>query len=534
MMAGNKKRRSFLTTTLQILRNTFRKHLSCKFRRTSFSDGTFTMQSRSASISARKDSVISSYDSQSSRSTHNISTPRHRSPLYALDNRDYENNHEHEQKPECEHEENIPNSSHVTRGFRIRRFASRLNRLDVVPRTHASVEPNSKPIAGSSRVPTPNLLPENDLYSHSVYLKEGRSVLSCLGRRGTVESREKHKMSESRTSMPTLQGNITSQHQDRQFVVNRAQSVHGYNGRESTPAEMRVSAPAPAPIRKERRVSGNYSSNSNSDRLSSLEAPSAATTRNTMALPRRTRLSKGFEDFKMQSPQQTKLPIPVQNPNSSLAGETNQIQKTQLQTQTHEQAKENNSPKAYRMNLQHPTALAPVDADGNRATPKGANELGSKLPLASSSITRRRVQIEKMVPTPLPPTVPPHTVTIPGRAPSRVFNPKTRTKLTPQFNDRPQVETAMPQAYWLGRFMTLTNAFQYEDSFNEPDIATGFEMPSSYSRPFQRSHDGDLAGYRVKRTFMVLENVCATEEASASLREFRDEYICQFGDSWMA
>lgn len=252
-----------------------------------------------------------------------------------------------------------------------------------------------------------------------------------------------------------------------------------------------------------------------------------------MALSKRIWLPKGFEDLKIQSPQQTKLPIPVQNPTPSLAGETNQIQKAQLQAQAHEQAKENNTPKAYPMSLQRPTAILPVDADGNRSTLKGANGLGSKLPLASSSSARRKVQIEKMVPTPLPPTAPPHTFTIPGRVPSRVSNPKTRTKLTPQINDRPQVETAMPQAYWLGRFMTLTNAFQYEDSFNEPDIATGFEMPSSYSRPFQHSPGGDLAGYRVKRAFMVLENVCATDEASASLREFRDGYIRRFGDSWM-
>jgi hypothetical protein len=98
---------------------------------------------------------------------------------------------------------------------------------------------------------------------------------------------------------------------------------------------------------------------------------------------------------------------------------------------------------------------------------------------------------------------------------------------------RPQVETAMPQEYWLGRFMTLTNAFHYEDSFNEPDIATGFEMPSSYSRPFQGSDDGDMAAYRVKRAFMVLENRCVSEEASASLRDFREAYIRRFGDQWM-
>ncbi|PKX93280.1 uncharacterized protein P174DRAFT_452489 [Aspergillus novofumigatus IBT 16806] len=92
-----------------------------------------------------------------------------------------------------------------------------------------------------------------------------------------------------------------------------------------------------------------------------------------------------------------------------------------------------------------------------------------------------------------------------------------------------QVSEAQPRQSWLGRFMTLTNAFHYEDSFNEPDIATGFGMLSSYSRPLGQP-DANLANYRVKRAFMVLENVCVTEEASASLREFRDEYIAIHGD----
>jgi hypothetical protein len=95
-----------------------------------------------------------------------------------------------------------------------------------------------------------------------------------------------------------------------------------------------------------------------------------------------------------------------------------------------------------------------------------------------------------------------------------------------------QVSEAQPRQYWLGRFMTLTNAFHYEDSFSEPDIATGFGMLSSYSRPLSHP-DANLANYRVKRAFMVLENVCVTEEASASLREFRDEYIAIHGDRWM-
>ncbi|KAE8373210.1 hypothetical protein BDV26DRAFT_272578 [Aspergillus bertholletiae] len=95
-----------------------------------------------------------------------------------------------------------------------------------------------------------------------------------------------------------------------------------------------------------------------------------------------------------------------------------------------------------------------------------------------------------------------------------------------------QVNESQPQQYWLGRFVTLINAFHYEDSFHEPDIATGFGMLSSYSRPLGPP-DSDEAGYRIKRAFMVLENVCMNDEASASLQKFRYEYIGKCGDGWL-
>lgn len=96
-----------------------------------------------------------------------------------------------------------------------------------------------------------------------------------------------------------------------------------------------------------------------------------------------------------------------------------------------------------------------------------------------------------------------------------------------------QVSQAQPTQYWLGRFVTLTNAFHYEDSFNQPDTTTGFGMLSSYSRP-DGSAERNLANCRVKRAFMVLENACLTEEASGSLRAFQGEYIGVKGDRWMA
>ena len=96
-----------------------------------------------------------------------------------------------------------------------------------------------------------------------------------------------------------------------------------------------------------------------------------------------------------------------------------------------------------------------------------------------------------------------------------------------------QVSHPQPHQYWLGRFVTLINAFHYEDSFNQPDAATGFGMISSYSRPLGSAEQKNLPDYRTKRAFMVLENACVTDEASRSLRKFQDEYVSIYGDRWM-
>lgn len=94
------------------------------------------------------------------------------------------------------------------------------------------------------------------------------------------------------------------------------------------------------------------------------------------------------------------------------------------------------------------------------------------------------------------------------------------------------VSRPQPHQYWLGRFVTLANAFHYEDSFNQPEATAGFGMISSYSRPLG-STEQNLPDYRIKRAFMVLENACVTDEASRSLRDFQSEYVSIHGDRWM-
>ncbi|KAJ0422565.1 hypothetical protein BJY00DRAFT_310941 [Aspergillus carlsbadensis] len=305
-------------------------------------------------------------------------------------------------------------------------------------------------------------------------------------------------------------------------------------------------SPAPTlvslPMRKVRvsRVSGSntqyliprYSQKDNQH--FSVETTTERLSMSAMASPKRVKLTQAFNDLKkLHETPRTKLPIPKQRSKASPSTPAAQRQTTQTaqtQTQVHGQAKENDAPTTYLANLQlQPTRYTDVDV----VTPRTTSSLPSKLPLAStSSSARRKTRGEKMVSAPLQPICS-HNLPHSAATPCRFSNPG-ESMLMEQPDPRPQVETAMPSQYWLGRFMTLTNAFHYEDSFGEPDIATGFEMPSSYSRPFQGSDDGDMAGYRVKRAFMALENLCATEEASESLREFRDGYIRRFGDCWMA
>ncbi|KAK2760202.1 hypothetical protein FQN54_002269 [Arachnomyces sp. PD_36] len=93
------------------------------------------------------------------------------------------------------------------------------------------------------------------------------------------------------------------------------------------------------------------------------------------------------------------------------------------------------------------------------------------------------------------------------------------------------VRSGRPQEYWFGRFVTLMNRFNYEDSFNEPDSATGMDKMSGLSRPTSLSK-AQLDEHRIKRTFVALESMCVTPEATESFREFKTAYCRRFGDQW--
>lgn len=83
--------------------------------------------------------------------------------------------------------------------------------------------------------------------------------------------------------------------------------------------------------------------------------------------------------------------------------------------------------------------------------------------------------------------------------------------------------------------MTLTNAFYFEDTFNESDIASGINNGPSHSPPplLSVDDDDDLTHARVRRAFYMMEKVCATEDARRSLQCFRSEYVARFGSRWL-
>ncbi|KAL4734970.1 hypothetical protein BDV11DRAFT_212371 [Aspergillus similis] len=505
--------KAFFRNTLHVLPMTFKKNI-CPRSRRNLSDSKSVMQSRPTSVPIKEYSSISSYESRRSRSTRIVLAPQHRC-LTKPDNthhEDHKHKHEHEHtqepktQPQIEHDENISQSTGVTKGLRIRRLNSRPHSLQL-PRPQTSTTMKGRFTLSPSRLPTPTRPPENAQYSRSVYQREGRrSVLLPIGRLWAMQT---HVNTQSKIQRPSTQTSTISLQLSSSFRVIRRPLAQYDDHSTTTEATAPASATALAHIEKERASGSNHHLlhyYQIRNRLSSFNAASIETTRTAMTSPKRLRLTQGFADLRAQETLQTKIPTLQQIPNLSSTKPTDQSQKSHLQRQPYEYIKENDAPTAQRTHLL-PAAHQPQHASVEM-TPKRSKEPVSQLPVLSPTSARRKMQNEKMVLASIPARSS-HTLISP--VPSRASNPKRRPVLTPHMVGRPQVETAMPQEYWLGRFMTLTNAFHYEDSFNEPDIATGFEMPSSYSRPFQGSDDGDMAAYRVKRAFMVLENRCSFE-----------------------
>ncbi|KAL3460536.1 hypothetical protein BJX64DRAFT_290186 [Aspergillus heterothallicus] len=530
-MAEKQHRKTSFIPSLKTLRNTFRKHIARKFVRSLSLKSNSTMQTKSASAATDEVISLSTSISRSPRSLPEFST-YHQPSLCSSD------------KP-CEGkdgDEKIPEPLRDWKILQIRRSIPSLKTAEVLSLRQTTIGPNRHSAITSSRIPTPTKPPKDNLYSHSVYQTEGRrSVLSPVKRRSTIAHQEGSYMDPNdgiETRLPATQGYPAAQ---RQIFMFRKPAAE-YKGNRNHKFERNMT-PAPTqglmPMRKVRvRRDGTRTAQYLIPRYCHDQFPADATattaeSTSKMTSPKRLKLTQAFEDLKkLHENPRTKLPMFKQSLKASPSTPAAAWRQTlQMQTQTHGQTKEKDAPATCLADLQ--LGSSSIYRNVDNSTPKTTGTAPSKLPLASSSSSaRRKTQGDKMVSSLLQPMCPQNNPFSP-KVQRSCLEPR-RSMLTGHPNSCPQVETAMPSQYWLGRFMTLTNAFHYEDSFGEPDIATGFEIPSSFSRPFQGSDDGDLAAYRVKRAFMVLENMCATEEAGESLREFREGYIRRFGDRWMA
>ncbi|KAL3475309.1 hypothetical protein BJX99DRAFT_230032 [Aspergillus californicus] len=513
--------------------------MSRKCHRLASFDSMPTMQNRSASMPVRDDAY---HPSNATHSVRDISKPQHQHVPRTEELEHVYLSNEHKQETPRE-----------IKTSRVRRLTSHLNSRGSVPRSQTTPSLNCQATFTRSRLPTPTGTPQGDMYSHSMYQREvGRTVPSYLERRNSMRGRETSNIQRiimNQTNGPSPQGHVISQDRKRLLAVltrSPIQYREADDRSEFIYAVKNVLSPTPRLVQRrieKERHRDNSSSGSQSQlqlphyhqyhsRFSFSDSSTAESSMTTMDSPRRLNLSltRGFENLR-----KTKIPMPLslhKRKTSPCSGKL-EDQKTQPQTQTDEQVKEN-TPTTYVNHDYQPRKLSPSNTYShlNEDIPK-LEKLPSRIPLASPGSIRRQAQTEKMVPAPLQsknkfPHLAPSSQLLNG------YSIQDDPVLTRYLQSRPQVETAMPQAYWLGRLSNLKDVFHYEDSFGVPDDLTGFKMSSSYSRPFQGSNESNMDGFRVKRAFMALENLCATAEASASLLEFRDAYIRCKGDRWMA
>ncbi|PYI12074.1 hypothetical protein BO78DRAFT_66706 [Aspergillus sclerotiicarbonarius CBS 121057] len=381
--------------------------------------------------------------------------------------------------------------------------------------TQREILPPAQPSSGNvpssalcSRLPTPVNPPTSDLYSHEMYKQEGRrSVLSSLGKRFTGI---RHQAKREGCS----EGTHTTSSQQHQRDRMRDDSKSSEQKKTGLPVPLRTSkghgnervslrrANMP-PVTSTTSISRTHDSSNPRRSLPAMVAGHPSTqiySRKEAAQDRPVKQAS-------LSPRSSPIgAIETDGHSSHLEEERNTSKDCQLHARNHPQMP---SEKVPPKRIRWTSKFEDLRAEGPDKEEKDAGEV--------ATIQSQDEQRESLTPR---------------VQPNADANPAPETRLRHTERTDRMVKEAQPREYWLGRFMTLTNAFHYEDSFQEPDVATGFGMLSSYSRPLGGS-DGDLENYRIKRAFMVLENVCVTDEASASLREFRDEYVRLYGDRWM-
>ncbi|OJJ84850.1 uncharacterized protein ASPGLDRAFT_1517131 [Aspergillus glaucus CBS 516.65] len=410
-----------------------------------------------------------------------------------------------------------------------------------------------------SRPPTPLDLPDEDLCSQKAYQREGRkSVLSSLGRRAM--GKEKDKMENNNTG--TRRWSFSYQYSSNNKQSGYHDTASGTDNSSYVPPQAYVHEDEPL---------------SNPDCVESVARTTKSRTMipipTSASTPSFTKIEEGRKRHSLSS---------LVSPNGRLSsrvlssrfprkeatieeGQADDIQQIPMARKVQFKAHATSNPR--------PLPQLPKEK-GSRlsGTFASLDEMTNKMPEPMDNVeprrfywTRRSSETLKKPSYDTNPTMPPiyahldepsyrrtnrtHTLTSTRTQERSGHSTRADRMAQPQApplgesqpheeDDEPthplhQASQAQPTQYWLGRFVTLTNAFHYEDSFNQPDTTTGFGMLSSYSRP-DGSAERNLANYRVKRAFMVLENACLTEEASRSLRAFQSEYIGVKGDRWMA
>lgn len=439
-----------------------------------------------------------------------------------------------------------------------------------------------------SRIPTPTKPPQGDAYSHTVYQEEGRrSVLSSHGRRYTglqktttaEKEQQNNNMERKKTvsdkkvqdagghdpcsypgpgpaaaassSVPRQTGreDIPNNHITHSAVQNTISRSHTMLPvRESTVPSSSIPGHSMSeqPKYKRRRSLPPYSHSGSGQRPTQTQGGSSALT--SKIPPGRSRPRPGAEDGsrilsqiaeyeESEMPRKSRVRDSIGDSSSAQQrpGTNRQPASGTFASRQHEPNRPENQSTAARERSSR--RLGRAERMTQRATVNNMTvEPSYTVPLHIVNETERRFhefkgaetrqQPSRSPPRPLP------SLVIDENDPRGYWYPdleQRRARSPTRFLH--QVADHQPRQYWLGRFMTLVNAFHFEDSFNQPDEATGFGMISSFSRPLGSAER--LSDYRIKRAFMVLENACVSYAATQSFQAFKNEYILMYGDRWM-
>lgn len=491
---------------------------------------------------------------------------------------------------------NPPERSEEKSKSRIGRFKLRAPRLStplkssetaMKPRPRVfSTQKYTMSFKSQSRIPTPTKSPDEGLYSHKIYQKEGRrSVLSSLGRRYTSLKKNLDKDQDNlKRSMSIKQ---TSREPRNLFAENRKQrgdnhgsktvsssyvppqATHVDHGESlsnsvsvahTTRSQTMIPTPAAGPTScsdvaeaGRRRQSLPLASYSRRHPARSL----------TTRLPRRSPTTKenGLEDATQSPgfPNQEENPmvrkvrishasrrVLSKRPSEKEPQQSDTLAPGLRKPDSTSKPSDSVSPGRFRWTRSFESmkkSAKKTNTAAMQTTQSNEDQPLSENQINSATITmppkqekgRRKDHSKRMVqdPEPTNSTKAPYPTEDENTQRKKNRKKYSRPELTEDIDSVHQVSHPQSSEYWLGRFVTLTNAFHYEDSFNQPDVATGFSMSSSYSRPLG-STEKNMPNSRIKRAFMVLENACLTEEASKSLRVFQNEYVAIHGNRWIA